>query len=170
MQTAGANFDQYKLKSVKSSRLAFGPTIGSLLFSLLFIAIGVVIAAAMLISGQMPNQWILLFPALFSFIGLYMLFSSFTPIVFDLDEGVFRHGRGRDDVINLMEVDALQLLPKEVSGDNNNYMNYQINLVMTGYRRQNVVYYYHKEKAINDAKILQSNLGVKLWNGIDRET
>jgi hypothetical protein len=85
-----------------------------------------------------------------------------TPFVFDKSRGMlFKRGHKN---MPLVKIEALQLLPHKISDDDGDYENFQLNLVLAGGERQHIASYSNRGNAARDAKILASQLMIKLWN------
>ena len=115
--------------------------------------------------------------------GIYSLYTSSEPMVFDKINGVFLKGRGEiqsfeenqaeSKHIKLKDIYAIQLISEyvlEPSGfndaDDDTYHSYEINLVLKNSRRINVIDHGDGFQVLADAKELSNFLGVPIWNGI----
>lgn len=115
--------------------------------------------------------------------GIYSLYISSAPMVFDKIKGVFFKGRSEirgfetnqieSSYIKLKEIYAIQLLSEYVLGssgfnysDEGPYNSYELNLVLKNGRRINVIEHGDGFQVLADAKKLSLFLGVPVWNGI----
>ena len=177
----GASFRTHKLAAMGPNRIEFRASIGAILFSLVFLLLGLVIFAALSaswFSGSAslvdPGLFVpLLMSLIFIALGVYMLSVGTAPIVFEKGRGVFWKGRkGPDEAIDsgnrrnfvrLDQVHALQLIAEYISGKNSFY-SYELNLVLEDGKRVCVVDHGNLDKIREDAKALALFLGRPLWD------
>ena len=167
--TTSANFDTHKLHINKKGQYSFRPTWGTLMFSLTFTILGLFIYTITYLATY-NNFWLsllCLLPLVFVVMGLVELKTAWTPLRVKIRNGKFILGWGRDDFVRLEEISSLQLLPYQASIRGPRYLNYQLNLVLSGGARKNIVSYYHQEKAVQNAEQLAEHLDIRLWNGLD---
>ncbi|MDU9048985.1 MAG: hypothetical protein Q3M30_09040 [Candidatus Electrothrix sp. Rat3] len=184
LQRGGANFQTHKLVTVQRDRMEFRASSGMILFSILFVLVGVGVSIGIFLSQEQAFPLILL-GLVFMGAGGVMFYFSTSPVVLDKRKGFFWKGRKvpyesgnwreREDCARLGEVYALQLIAELVSGDKQNYYTYEINLVLKDGSRINVVDHGKKSKIQEDAKALAEFLGKPLWDAsemkiIDKKT
>lgn len=180
----GASFRTHRLVTVDHSRLEFKATAGAVVFSLLFLLVGLGVAlgipAARLAADDSP--WLtgeLLMPMLigllFAGVGGALLYFGTAPIVFDLRRGCFWKGRqdpallfdqrGVKNFAQLPDIHALQIISEYCSGKNSFY-SYELNLVLRDGSRVNVVDHGNLAALREDGGKLARFLGRPLWDGL----
>lgn len=178
----GSSFRTHKMIRVGMNRIEFRPSIGALIFYLLFLLIGLglttAIAASHLSSGNftvgMETIVPMLMGLLFASIGGFMFYTGTTPIVFEKGRGVFWKGRkgpddamdirSRDRFVRLDNVHALQLISEYCRGNKSSYYSYELNLVLADGKRVNVVDHGNRDRIRQDAQALATFLGKPLWD------
>ncbi len=160
-----ANFDTHKLRFDKYGQPHFKPTIGNYSFAAVFLFFGVVGYTAFYLATSAQGGLLMiatLIPLVFVVAGLYLAHLAITPIRIKRKSGLFILGWGADDKVFIGDIKAVQLLPYR----SRNYSNVQIILVLADHSRKPVVTYFRRDKALKDAGLLASHLGVPLWNGL----
>ena len=177
----GTNFRTHKLVVSGAYSAAFKPSIGGLIFYSIFLLAGLGalgLGMFFLVSGidtLSGGLWIVLLVGLiFSAAGGAMLYFGTKPIVFDLATNRLIRGRSnktivmdyRDQkgIVPLDQLYALQILAERVSGSDNSYYSYELNLVMYDGRRVNVVDHGDLKRLRKDAQQLAQMLGKPLWD------
>jgi len=177
----GASFSTHKLTVAGPNRFEFRPSIGAVLFYLLFFfaGLGVFIAVSGSWVSKSANSFDmgLLVPLAISLIfiavGAYMFYTGTAPIVFERGRGVFWKGRkGPDELVDsrntgsfvrLDQVHAVQLIAEYISGKNS-YYSYELNLVLADGKRIAVVDHGNLDRIREDAGKLAVFLGKPLWD------
>ncbi len=181
----GSNFCTHKLRRVNPSRCEFRMTAGAMLFSVLFllVGLGVLIAAVVMLSVQgLPGQVLPLLVMtvlglIFSALGIGLLVSQSAPTVLDTKLGLCWKGRedprmvaARDKMklcLSLDEVHAIQLISEHCrsSGKNSHsYYSYELNLVRHDGSRINLVDHGNAKRIRQDADLLAKCLDVPVWD------
>jgi hypothetical protein len=179
LKAGGTNFGTHRLREVSSNRVAFRPVLGALLFSGAFAVVGLVVLLFSLkgiIFGGAPEEGryiLLLFGLIFAVAGFVILRGFRTPLVFDRSQGLFWRGRAPESPGNdthgdrwarLHAVVGIQLLAEQVSGSEDNYHSYELNLVLEGGERVHVVDHGHAEHIRADADQLAYFLDVPVYD------
>jgi len=178
LKPGGSNFKTHILVEKSFSKITYTPSLGGILFVLLFFSVGIgfIIYNLFFESGQMNE------PSLFNFIGLafgfifastatYMIFHLFLPRVFDKQLGFYYksykfkpHERNLKNQFSLNNIIALQIIGETISNDNGSYGSFELNLVLNDNSRRNVVDHGNLKSIIDDAHILSDFLNVPIWH------
>lgn len=179
--SGGASFQTYRLVSVDSGRMEFRPSVGAILFYLLFLVAGLAVLAVFclpkLSSDGLAFDTATLVPLLvgvvFTSVGGYLLYTGLAPIVFDKTKGAFWKGRkDPEDVIDpnvldsytrLDKIHALQFLSEHINSDNASYLSFELNLVLEDGQRINVVDHGNQHNIRQDTKALSDFLKKPVW-------
>jgi hypothetical protein len=178
----GANFCTHKLVQDGPNRLHFRPTVGAVLFGLVFFGVGstlIVVFVASLFTSQGPVGdkvtsllIVSLVGGLFAGVGANQLWSGTVPIVFDLKRRLFWKGwdeprapRGEPTKTSapLDRVHALQIISEYCSGKNS-FWSYEVNLVLDDGSRINVIDHGNLSRVRTDARNLATALQIPLWD------
>lgn len=179
----GASFKTHRMQVVSDRRIKFKASIGMIIFSGVFFVTGAAVAIGGGLLGHLgiddmggANYFLMVFGAIFMAAGGFMYYSSTPPIVFDKEANVFWKGRKdtRKDVegprvkhlVPLEEIHAIQLIPEHVSGSENSYYSYEINVVLKDASRINVIDHGKLATIRNDAETLAHFLGVPMWDAL----
>lgn len=182
LKRGGTNMKSHNLKEVNTNRLEYKISTGSLIFSSLFIIVG--IAAAIMMTSDvifdnapfvLSQHWpAFIFSGIFCGVGYFMLRSGSKPIVFDKMRGFYWKGKKEPDVsmneeemkdaCRLSSIHAIQVLRERVQGDKKSYYSYEINLVKKNGERLNVVDYGKHHHIQSDAKKISEFLGKPVWD------
>jgi hypothetical protein len=180
----GASFRTHRLVSVDHSRLEFKATAGAVVFSLIFLLVGLGVmigfpsvrftaegSLRLTVDALMP----MLIGLIFALAGGALLYFGTAPIVFDTRQGCFWKGRQRPEqaidkrllknFARLEEIHALQIISEYCSGKNSFY-SYELNLVLKDGKRLNVVDHGNLASLREDANKLAQFLGRPLWDGL----
>jgi len=169
----GSNFRSHKLDCSDANRWAFKVSIGGILFSAVFIAMGLGIFTA---SFWQEDKVIFmrLFGAAFAAAGGALWWTMSTPTIFDKKRGYYCKGRKRPEAIfdrsklknyaELERIHALQLIAEQVSGKNKSYLSFELNLVLIDGTRLNVTDHGSHTGIREDARKLAEFLGKPLWD------
>lgn len=184
LKGGGASFRTRRLVQADLDRLEFRPTVGAMLFGLLFCGMGLAALAGglfMIFSRGDPisaTLMIFLIGSIFTAAGAFMIRQFSTPIVFDGRSGYFWKGRRSPaEVVNPdeikhcakpEEIHALQLISEYCHSDKNSYYSYELNLVLKSGERLNVFDHGHLKTARSDGEKLAEYLHVPLWHAIRR--
>jgi len=182
LKRGGTNMKTHNLVEKHPQRVEFKMTVGILLFSILFIIVGVfagVFISWDVFSGvaqfTLRDHWpALLFFFSFSGTGLIVLRSGSKPIVFDKHSGFYWKGRTEPDIstagseqkdnCRLSDIYAIQILRERVRGDEKSYNSYELNLVKKDGNRLNVVDHGKRDAIRADANKLSEFLGKPVWD------
>jgi hypothetical protein len=175
----GASFQTHRLVEIDMHRTEFRASAGMVVFSLVFMLIGLGAMAIMVVANQDDSPLALLIPVLvglvFAGIGGGMLYFGLAPIVFDKRRGEYWKGRtapyeaaNREGLKHYTELDgirALQIIKERCTSKNSSYYSYELNLVLEDGRRLNVVDHGNLERLREDARRLGAFLGKPVWDG-----
>lgn len=182
LKRGGTNFRTHSLMEIDYNRLQYKISPGMMIFSLVFIAIG--IGSAWFISLRLGVQYsgfliethwpVLLFGGIFTTAGLGMLYSGSKPIVFDKISGFYWKGRKEPNIsmreedlknaCRLSSIHAIQIVRERVRSNKSTYYSYEINLVKKDGSRLNVIDHGKKAVILEDAKRLSEFLGKPVWD------
>ncbi|MDZ7805894.1 MAG: hypothetical protein U5K71_02115 [Gracilimonas sp.] len=181
LKRGGSNFGTHKLVKVDYNRIEFKSTLGAKLFSLIFLAVGVGIPVFLGVEKyrsygsffRSDFLFIVLFGLIFFAAGSWMYYSFSKPVIFDKTKGMFWKGwkapkrylsdGNKKSSSRISHIYALQIIPELVRSDNNNYVSYELNLVLRDGSRMNVVDHGNLGKIRSDSKTLSEFLGVSIW-------
>ncbi len=178
LKPGGSNFKTHLLVEKSPSKYLFKPSIGGALFSLLFplLGLGFVIYHLVSDSGQFSSPSYTNFVTLtiglsFIIIGIVMCYYMFKPRVFDKKIGYYYKGYKfqpqRIDLKNQLQLSsilALQIIGETVTDNDGSYGSFELNLVLNGGSRRNVVDHGNLRSIIDDAHILSEFLDVPIWH------
>jgi hypothetical protein len=179
----GASFGTHRLKEPGLHRREMRPTRGALAFYLLFLIVGLGVAAAGLavfVAGGRdavpPVLFLSLFGLVFTAVGGGLFYSGTKPIAFDVQLGYFWKGRNPPpysfglepkEAIALPRIHALQIVSERCSSSKSSFMSYELNLVLEDGSRRNVVDHGNIEGLRADARELAIFLAVPLWDATE---
>ena len=188
LKPGGTNFRTHKFSKELGSA-QFKATRGSLMFSGVFMALGLIVPVLMITStiksgsSSEPLPFILsLVPLVFFVAGFILLRHSTKPIVFNKTTGYFWKGRLKENenpaqkplkvYCKLIDIVALQIISERVkssssssSGGSSSFRSYEINLILNDASRLNVIDHGKKGKLLEDAEKLAGYLGIPVWEG-----
>jgi hypothetical protein len=180
----GTNFRTHRLMPMDTSRVEFRASFGARFFYSAFLVVGLAVGMGFLYWEGVPptftfDQWFpLLFSAVFILIGVVLLYTGLTPIVFDKAIGYFWKGRtspqDQPDIAALKtcarldQIHAIQLVAEWVRARKTSYFSYEINLVLEDARRITVIDQGNLHWIREDAKTLSEFLGKPLWDATVR--
>jgi hypothetical protein len=180
----GANFCTRRFKMKEQYRVVFRPTVGAVVFFLIFAIIGVGVSIGFtllrVVRDNAPVGTEMIIPAVvgvvFAAVGIGGIVKSISPIVFDLTNGYFWKGRKnpteefdlttRKACVQLGRIHALQIISEYCRGNKNSYYSYELNLVLDDTERINVIDHGNLRKLRQDAQALADFLGVPLWDAV----
>jgi hypothetical protein len=173
----GANFRTHKLIQIDFSRVEFQASVGAKIFYSIFLVMGLALAAAFGLADRSEDTVIpVLFGLMFAAIGILLMYSGTTPIVFDKTQGYFWKGRkSPQDVVDfrtlkkaapLDQIHALQLVAEYVRGNKTSYYSYELNLVLEDARRITVIDHGNLPRIRDDTQKLSEFLGKPVWDAI----
>jgi len=174
--SGGSNFRTRALVTASPDRVEFPATMGAKVFAGIFATIGLVVLGFAVTTGP---WFLLLFGGVFFAVGLVLLRTGTSPVVFDRRQGAFWRGReAPNEVINraeikhyarLDDIHALQLLAEYIRSDDNSYYSYELNLVLRNGDRLNVMDHGDYEALRRDASTLGTFLDRPVWDAVDRQ-
>ncbi|OIO76123.1 hypothetical protein AUJ87_03520 [Candidatus Gracilibacteria bacterium CG1_02_38_174] len=107
-------------------------------------------------------------------IGVYLYRYYYSMITFNKQQGYFYKGTPKmvngfmdsndSNVIPLSSIYAIQIIAERVSGKNSSFHSYEINLVLDGKKRVNVVDHGNLIAIEENSKKLSEYLGVPVWD------
>lgn len=174
LSPGGANFRTHRLDRSDPYCWRFRPSIGAILFGLVFVGLGMCGLGAGFLNPVV--QWIPgLFGLVFTSVGAWLVWSVLTPIRFDKQRGYFNKGRTNPeatfdrsklkDHTPLENIHALQLLAERVTSSKGaSYLSYELNLVLNDGSRIHVVDHGGGKRLRSEAAELASFLGKPLWD------
>lgn len=182
LKPGGSNFKTHTLKQISSSKLKYKPSIGGVLFCLLFLIIGLVALGfafkPLLNTFSFENvEWFLvIFGSIFSLAGGSILYVMCKPRVFNKQNNIYYKSyfsNNQKNKTHLNSIVAIQIIGEIVSGDKASYNSFELNLVLNDNTRKNVVDHGNLKYIINDAHIVSKFLDVPIWhaatNKLDKE-
>ncbi len=188
LKPGGTNFRTHKFTK-KKGMAYFKATKGNLIFSGVFMAIGLFFPIVLMtqpINGSDTFTSLPFFvnfiPLVFFFAGFFLFRVSTKPIVFNKTTGYFWKGRLKVNenpaqkplkaYCKLIDIAAVQIVSERVrssssssSGRSSSFRSYEINLILQDASRLNVIDHGNKKKLLEDAQQLASYLGVPIWDG-----
>jgi hypothetical protein len=179
----GNNFKSAGLLIVNEQRIEFRASLMTKLRALVFVVMGLVLAAVFIskqtdkladykfkIADFIPVAMGVIFAA----IGAGMFFSALFPAVFDLRHGYFCKSRLKPERMidpsklkryaELKRVHALQIISEYCKTKKSYYYSYELNLVLDDGSRINVVDHGNQTALRADAQILANFLNKPLWD------
>lgn len=181
-KSGGSNFRTHKLVSSDHHRMEFKPTLGTKLFSLIFVIVGIGVIVIYHIVGMensdMDPFWEMVFIHVFGLLffgaGAGMYYYMATPRVFDKYASMYWKGHKKPDYIYNIEssknavrfsdIHAIQLLAEYIRSDKSSYHSYELNLVLKNGERLNVVDHGSRSKLLEDARLLSEFLNKPIWD------
>jgi len=180
--SGGTNFRTHRLVEISPLRLKLKPTFGSMMFSWIFILVGLGVMIVFFV--EMSNRatrdaslWVLPPIGLVFFaIGAWLYHSYSRPRVFDMQDLWYWRGRrpnSRDSVEHcknsapLDQVHAIQIVSELCRGKNSSYYSYEINLVLHDTTRVNVVDHGNLKHIRKDAQKIADLIGVPVWDAAE---
>ena len=179
LQPGGSNFKSHKLKQISLSKLKYIPTIGGVIFCLLFLVIGLVVLGIGLkplinsVNIKNVNWFLIVFGTVFSIVGGSFLYIMCKPRVFSKQENSFYKSylvSNSKDKIRLNSIIAIQIIGETINSDNGSYGSFELNLVLNDGTRQNVVDHGNIKSIINDAYVISKFLNVPIWHAESNKT
>lgn len=184
LKRGGSNFHTHRLVESGYNRLEFKPTLGTKLFALIFISVGILFPAFFIMKGaSVPGSWvsiellgIIIFGLIFAGAGGLMWYFMGKPRVFDKLTGMYWLGHKEPDYIykvarevsenqaRLSDIHAIQLISEYIRSDKSSYYSYELNLILKCGKRLNVIDHGKKSEIISDARKLSEFLGVPVWS------
>ena len=179
LRTAGGGeFRTHELAPTSPEQMEFVPKAGTFLMGLL-LTVPLLVPILVVLSDPRPG-WadLLLFVLVTPFVavGVLILRSTRTRIVFDRARGLFWKGRsgpdgagppGPDVVVRLADVHALQMTSYYVLGgpQSHGFWFYELNLVLRDGSRRHVLTHGSGHRLREDALALGAFLGKPFWDG-----
>ncbi len=183
LKPGGSNFKTHVLLEKSSSKIVYRPSVGGVLFVLLFFGVGIgfIIYNLFFESGQMTSPSLfnfasLLFGFIFAFAGTYMAFYLFVPRVFDRQIGFYYksykfrpHQKYLKNQFRLNDIIAVQIIGETIRDEDGAYGSFELNLILTDGSRRNVVDHGNLKSIIDDAHIVSDFLNVPIWHAKSSE-
>ncbi len=182
----GSNFKTKSLHEISYNVLQYKPSMGMVLFSFIFIGIGLLVGIVLFASflsardTEISGDTVLILPLLFSQIftlaGFLLLYFSSRGAYFDRTKGYFYKGtfnRNSKDAAAFHDIKALQIIPERVrsssssGGSSSSYTSYEINIVKNDASRVNVVDHGNYSAIVSDAEKISRFLNVPVWNACE---
>ena len=178
----GSSFCTRRLKAVGYHAIKFRPTIGAILFYLVFFFAGLATVFFIFASREAKDTLDFNLEVLgpiaiglvFIIAGGLMFYFGINPIIFDRAAGYFWKGRKKPENISdpsslkacteLGRIHALQIVSELCRSSKNSYWSYELNLVLDDATRINVVDHGSLSKLRADAAVLSEFLGVPIWD------
>jgi len=153
----GANFRTHALESSAPGTLRYRKSGGYVLFGLIFLTVGLAVTGV----GLVMSEWMpTLFGLPFAAIGVFVLLPR--TLQFDGDTRQFT---GRKGALAFSAIHAVQLLEEVVtSSDSADYSSFELNLVLSGGERVNVVDHSDIATLRDEAQRIASLVGCKVWD------
>ena len=164
--SGGTNFCTHKLQKSTSlpsrNLLCFKTTYAAILFSAIFIIVGLVVFINSISLGEPQAIFVS-----FGFIGIgfwlwWMMQRK--ESIFDCSSRSLTMG---GKTYNLNQVCAIQLIREYVRGNKSSYYSYELNLVCADGERINIVDHGSLRVIRNDAETLADYLSIPVWDAID---
>lgn len=186
LKGGGSNFRTHELVRKGQARMEFRPTITAYFFYSIFILVGAGLLAvfplqALFCPGAGSEDktavfFCMLMGTVFLSLGLFMAYTSTSPIVFDQMKMLFWKGRTKDGEMirkesfpvacELSRIHALQLISEHCRGNKSSYYSYELNLVLDDASRLNVVDHGSLKAIKQDAATLAGFLNVPVWDAL----
>jgi hypothetical protein len=179
MNNSSSNFRTHNLKEDEGGILAFKPSLGSKIFSLVFVFSGLIFPFIFFSSTYNSDDpeafkvliFMTLFSAVFIGVGFYLFRKNSVVIAFDKNRGIFWKGKmnpensGGDTSQNLSNIHAVQLLSRLERSDKKSYFVFEtIAVLKNADRRLLVSQGGSRSKAVTDAQNLAAYLNVPFWD------
>jgi hypothetical protein len=172
VKEGGSNFNAYKMIMIDNNRIEFKASLkGVISFILMIIVIFTV---------EIRNMKELGIPVvIFIILIFHAIHYSINEIVFDKNQMLFWKGviecncyidNHKMKSARIGDIHAIQLLWKEVEGDDDIWDSYELNIVLEDSRRIHVVSYAKKDNVRQDASVLARFLDKPLWDAIDLQS
>jgi len=176
----GANFKTHYLTKT-SDGYSFKASIGTILFSGIFVIVGLVFFFSgfyklIITNGTLKYLFNIIFGAIFSCAGFYFLLYYLKPRVFSKTTNYFYKGfrkninRNTKNSIPLNRIVALQIIGETIEDDDGDYKSFELNIVIDDATRLNVIDHGNLTKVIDDAKILSEFLDIPIWHAESNKT
>ena len=184
LKRSGSNFRTHKLIMIDSNRIEFRSTFGMKLFSLIFLIVGATMVVYFFYKFFPFNQseyeikdWLLLLiGCVFGGAGVYLIYESIRPCIFDKDKGYFwksnisidenNREQKNKEFCKLEDIHAIQTLSELCKGNKSSYYSYELNIVLKDGQRLNVEDHGNDSWVKRDADKLADFLDVQVWNAI----
>lgn len=175
LKSGGSNFGTHRLREISNHRVELESSRTGVLFASVFIFVGFVALTIGIIAVFVADSRAFpLIPGLmgliFAGVGSYLLIDYLRPIVFDTQQNLFWKGFSSNPVpdnkscCSLSKVHAIQLIDEKLSGSNNHYYSYELNLVLKSGERVHVVDHGNRHQIQSDAEALGKLLNVPIWD------
>ncbi len=181
MARGGSIVRTHRLVAVSASRMEFRPTLVAVLYSAIFLAVGIGVLIYLVVALSQGMDDCIIIPLLggvaviFAGVGSRRLYRLAEPIVFDAHAGYFWRGRrdpnlrapddDDDSAVRLDRIHALQILSEHCDDGEEGYYSHELNLVLDDGRRLHVIDHADLDKFWADADELSVFLRVTIWDG-----
>lgn len=177
LKSGGSNFKTNKLKQHSSSVFLYKPTIGFIIFASIFAGIGYssfIYGIIKIFTKNSSELFLILFGAVFGFVGTFLFYEAFRPRVFDKSKNIYyqsykiKNNRNNSKIeknqVPLNKIVALQIIGEHIRGDNRTYPSFELNLVLSNNTRRNVVDHGNLKSVVSDAQKLSDFLNIPIWH------
>ena len=169
LNTASANFNNFKLVSESPVLLRYRVTLGAKVFATIFMLAGAIFLIAFLVSKSkfsLEDLFPIAICVVFIGVGAGMAYSLSSPKVFDKQYQRYMSGHERKKrIVPFSDIHALQLIRFNIyASDGPDYSNYQLNLVLASGKRINICYYNSLDIARKDMLKISNFMDKKCWD------
>ncbi len=178
LKSGGSNFKTHLLVEKKRGILEFIPSIGFIIFISIFLIVGLVFLSVILYklfisqdyNFELSHILFGLLPIVFITVSVYMMYENFKPNQFNKTSNRYTKGHQKNVIkkssidIPLSKIIALQLIGEIVTGNDNSYSSFELNIVMDDGERFNVIDHGNLKSLIRDAEWLSEFLNVPIWH------
>ncbi len=178
LNSGGSNFKTHLLVEKKRGILEFIPSIGFIIFISIFLIVGLVFLSVILYklfisqdyNFELSHILFGLLPIVFITVSVYMMYENFKPNQFNKTSNRYTKGHQKNVIkkssidIPLSKIIALQLIGEIVTGNDNSYSSFELNIVMDDGERFNVVDHGNLKSLIRDAEWLSEFLNLPIWH------
>ena len=178
LNSGGSNFKTHLLVEKKRGILEFIPSIGFIIFISIFLIVGLVFLSVILYklfisqdyNFELSHILFGLLPIVFITVSVYMMYENFKPNQFNKTSNRYTKGHQKNVIkkssidIPLSKIIALQLIGEIVTGNDNSYSSFELNIVMDDGERFNVIDHGNLKSLIRDAEWLSEFLNVPIWH------
>lgn len=181
LKNGGSSFRTHKLVNENPNRISFKASIGSIVFGMVFMLIGIAVPAVFIGTNlktgngliQIANITPLAMGLIFTTVGILVIYVFGKPVVFDKMAGYFWKGRKAPDrysgqtlnsAVRLSDIYALQLIAEYVRGSEKSFYSYELNLVLKDGSRHNVIDHGNIDELRRDAATLSKFMNKPVWD------
>lgn len=178
MKPGGANFKTHVLKKKSSSQYKYGASVGAILFSGLFMTVGVLmfLTGTGILFNEADAPFVLvIFGIIFALVGFLFLKQLSVAINFDSMHGYLWKGNKRPQlsgnvqdknaVIYFSEIYAIQIISERVKGSKSRvYYSHEINLILRDGKRFHVIDHGNHQQILEDVATLSQLINKPVWD------